>query len=298
MRFQDALSTRLGVHIGLKIGQHMPRWAGYGISRFVARVILTFRPEVYRTVRANLRQVTGHEVDDNVLYRVFYHAGQTYYDFFRAIGQPTSVLAQSVHISSVPLDLIRSEMTNGRGVLLLGVHMSNFDLALLALGARGLPAQVLSLDAPIGGYDLLDDLRRREGLEVTPISPGSLRAAIRRLKGGGLVITGADRPVPGDEALVEFFGRAACLPLGVARLALMTGATVLLGACYHEPGEGYVLRISDPIDMVQTGNREADILSSTRRIAAVMEEFVRAYPAQWMMFHHVWPEPPGEEGAA
>jgi KDO2-lipid IV(A) lauroyltransferase len=250
---------------------------------------------VYRTVRKNLRQVTGCDVDDGALYRVFCHAGRTYYEFFRALGQPAHTIAQSIHISAASQDLIRSEVARGQGVLLLGVHMSNLNLALLALGGYDLPAQVLSLDAPIGGFGLLDSLRRDAGLDVTPVSPRSLRVAIRRLRSGGLVVTGADRPVPGDGPLVEFFGQPACLPLGPARLALMTGAAVMVGACHHSPERGYVLEFTDPIDVVRTGDREADIVGSARRIAEAMESFVRAYPEQWMMFHRVWPEPSGEE---
>jgi KDO2-lipid IV(A) lauroyltransferase len=154
------------------------------------------------------------------------------------------------------------------------------------------------LASPHGGFDLLDEMRKVESLEVTVISPQSLRAAVRRLRGGGLVMTGADRPVPGDQALTEFFGRPACLPLGPARMALMTGATVLLGACVYDPEQGYVLDISGPIDMVRTGNREEDVLAGTRRLAVAMEAYVRAHPAQWMMFHPVWPDlPDGEEAS-
>ena len=296
MRFHDALSGQLPIRIGLWIGQHMPRSVGYGLSRAVASFVVRFKPVVYWTVRRNLCQVMGHDVDDEMIHQVFYHAGQTYYDFFRAVGQPPSEIVRSVGISSATLDLVRSEMAADRGVLLLGIHMSNFDLALLMLGAQGLSAQLLSLASPRAGFDLLDDMRKVESLEVTMISPQSLRAAIRRLKGGGLVMTGADRPVPGEPTLTEFFGRPACLPVGPARMALITGATVLLGACVHDPEQGYVLDISGPIEMVRTGNREEDVLASTRRLAIVMENYVRAHPAQWMMFHPVWPDlPDGEE---
>jgi KDO2-lipid IV(A) lauroyltransferase len=175
--------------------------------------------------------------------------------------------------------------------------MSNFGLALLVLGAHGLPAQILSLAAPQAGFDLLDDLRRGEGLEMTPISSQSLRAAIRRLRDGGLVVTGVDRPVPGERTLVEFFGRPAYLPVGLARLALMTGATVLVGACTYEPEQGYTLDISGPVEMVDTGNRQEDALSSMRRLAVVMEGYVRARPEQWLMLHPVWPELSDKEEA-
>jgi KDO2-lipid IV(A) lauroyltransferase len=297
MRFQEAMSGKLAALVGLWIGQHMPRSVGYGVSRFFAGAVVRFKPGVYWTVRGNLCQVLGREADDETIRQVFYHAGQTYYEFFHAIGQPPSVCRQAVHIPSATRDLIHSEMAARRGVLLLGLHTINFDVALLALGAHGLPAQILSLAAPQAGFDLLDDLRRGEGLEMTAISSQSLRAAIRRLRDGGMVITGCDRPVPGERTLVEFFGRPAYLPVGLARLALMTRATVLVGACVYDPKQGYTLDIRGPVEMVDTGNRQDDALASMRRLAVVMEGYVRARPEQWLMLHPVWPEALSKEEA-
>jgi KDO2-lipid IV(A) lauroyltransferase len=195
-----------------------------------------------------------------------------------------------MHIPGSAIEQIRSEMSRGRGVLLLGVHVSNFDLGILALGARGLPIQALSLADPQAGFRVLNELRARAGIEVTPITPESLRAAVRRLKGGGMVMTGADRPTPEDREPVAFFGRPAYLPMGPVRLALMTGAMVLVGCCSYDPDQGYALDFAGPVEMVRTGSRREDILINAQRLAAVLEEAVRAHPEQWLMFHPVWPE--------
>lgn len=294
MRFQEWMEGRWAIHLGLWIGQHMSRRSGYALARRVADGIVRLKPEVYRKVEDNLRQVVGPEVGETALrsmvHAMFEQAGQAYYDFFRAIGQPREALATAVRIPHSLITLLRAEQDAGRGVLLLGVHMSNFDLGILALGAYGLPAQVLSLGGRQDGFGLLNDLRRMDGFEVTPLAPLALRAAIRRLRSGGLVMTGADRPALGDDDLIPFFGRPARLPLGPARLALITGATVLLGACYRDPEEGYVLHVTGPVEMVDTGDRKADTIASTRRLAEVMETYVRARPTQWLMFHRLWPD--------
>jgi len=294
MRFQEWIEGRWAIRVGLWIGRHMSRRFGYGLSRCVADGIVRYRPEVYRKVRDNLRQVVGPEVDERALrsmvHAMFEHAGQTYYDFFRAIGQPLAALASSVRIPRSLVTFLRAEQKAGRGVLLLGVHMSNFDLGILALGAHGLPAQLLSLGGTQDGFGLLNDLRRMDGFEVTPLAPLALRGAIRRLRSGGLVMTGADRPVPEEDDLVPFFGRPARLPLGPARLALLAHATVLLGACYRDPEEGYILHVTGPIEMVDTGDRKTDVIASTRRLAEVMETYIQARPTQWLMFHRLWPD--------
>jgi lauroyl/myristoyl acyltransferase len=296
MRLQDLTSSKPVTQLGLFIGQHMPRRVGYGLARVVARLIARRKPEIYWTVRANLRQIVGPEVDDVALHgmarQVFFHAGQTYYDFFHAVGQPPEALVEAVRGSGAVVAQMKSEMARGQGVLLLGIHMSNFDLAALAIGAHGLPIQMLSLADPQAGFHILNRLRAGGGFEVTPITPESLRTAIRRLKNGGVVVTGADRPIPQDRELIEFFGRPAYLPVGPVRMALMTGATVLIGGCHYDSDQGYVIESTGPIEMVRTGDRRQDILTNARRLAAVVEGYVRAHPEQWMMFHPFWPQSP------
>jgi KDO2-lipid IV(A) lauroyltransferase len=125
---------------------------------------------------------------------------------------------------------------------------------------------------------------------ITPITTESLRKALRRLKNGGLVATGVDRPVPGDRELIEFFGRRAYLPVGPVRMALLTGATLIVGGCHFDPEEGYALEVVGPIGLVRTDDRRRDVMANARRVAAVLEELVRDHPDQWMMFHSVWPE--------
>jgi len=294
MRVQDLFSSKPVTRLGIFLGRHTPRRVGYGLARVVARLIARQKPQVYWTVRANLRHILGPEAGDEKLdeltRHVFFHAGQTYYDFFHAIGQPLKVVAETVHIDDEHVAFVRSEMARGQGVLLLGTHMSNFDLAGLSLGAQGLPIQMLSLANPQAGFHLLNYLRTKGGHDVTPITPQSLRDAIRRLKSGGLVMTGMDRPIPEDRELIEFFGRRAYLPVGPVRLALMTGATVVMGSCYYEPDTGYAIRFRGPVEMVRTGDRRQDVLDNTRRLAIILEESVRAHPEQWMMFHPFWPD--------
>jgi KDO2-lipid IV(A) lauroyltransferase len=294
MRLQDVVSSKLATRLGIVIGQYMPRWVGHGLARIAAGIIARRKPEVYWTVHANLRQILGPEADDatlrQVTYQVFFHAGQTYYDFFHAIGQPKEVLAEAVQIPDEIVALVRSETARGRGVLVLTTHMSNFDLLGLTIGAQGLPIQMLSLANPQAGFHLLNYLRAKAGFEVTPITPQSLRAAIRRLKSGGIVLTGADRPVSEDRELVKFFGRPAYLPVGPVRLALMAGALVIMGSCYYEPDKGYGLKVTEPLEMIRTGRRREDILTNVRRVADILEEHVRAHPEQWMMFHPFWPK--------
>jgi KDO2-lipid IV(A) lauroyltransferase len=302
MRLEDLTSSRLVTQTGLFLARHLPPRAGYAVTRFAARLIARRKPRLYFIVRENLRQVLGETSDPATLemltYHTFLHAGQTYYDFFHALGQSPAQLAKMLPIPERTLTQIRAAHAQGRGVLILGMHLSNFDLALISFGAHGLPIQALSLANPQAGTHVLNQLRAEAGFEITPITPESLRQAIRRLKRGGIVMTGADRPDPDDRLLIPMFGRGAYLPLGPVRLALLTDAVVFLGACHYTLEAGYEIEVLGPMEMIQTGDREADIYTNTCRFAAFMEAQIRRYPEQWMMFHPFWPPAESTESPA
>ena len=299
MRLQDVTSSKPVTWLGLTLARRLSPRAGYGLARFIARRIARHKPALYQTVQANLRQVLGPGASqarlDNLTYQVFLHAGQTTYDFFHALDLPADQLAHKVPPPDWFLERVRTETARGRGVLLLGIHMSNFDLGILSLGAHNLPIQVLSLANPTAGFRVFNRLRAKTGLELTPITPQSLRAAVRRLRRGGMVLTGADRPIPEDRELIPFCGRPAYLPMGPARLALLTDALVFLGACCYDEAQGYRMVIHGPLEMARSGDREADVYTNTCRIAALIETEVRRRPEQWLMFHPFWPDDDGTE---
>jgi lauroyl/myristoyl acyltransferase len=293
MRLQELSSSRLVTQMGILVARHTPRRVGYPLADILGSLIVRRRPRMYQTVCDNLCQILGPGARSDTLHvmarSVFCHALQTYYDFFRAVGQPEEVIAKALRMPDAVIARMRRARAEGRGVLLLGTHMSNFDLAIIGIRAQGFPIQILSLANPRPGFHVLNELRARSGCEVTPITSESLRAAIRRLRGAGMVITGLDRPVPRDGELVECFGRRSYLPLGPVRLALAADAAVFVASCYYESDEGYRVEIAGPIEMVRSGDRQRDMLANARRLAAVLEEQIRVRPEQWMMFHPLWP---------
>jgi KDO2-lipid IV(A) lauroyltransferase len=49
------------------------------------------------------------------------------------------------------------------------------------------------------------------------------------------------------------------------------------------------------VQLVRTGNTEADILTNTQLFTSVIEDFVRRYPDQWLWVHRRWKTRPQGE---
>jgi len=296
MRLQDLTSNPRTIRIGLFIAKCVPPWAGYGIARAAARFIACTKPSIYRVVRANLRQALGPETDERTLRRltreVFYHAGKTYYDHFHAFTHGDDTVRAMIHMTEEDLANLEKARSTDKGVMFATGHLSAFDLAALILALYDIELQALSLHDPIEGFKLLNLMRNQGGLQTTPVAVTSLRQAIRRLRAGGMVGTGVDRPVGQGDGPVEFFGKTALLPTGHIRLALRTDAIVVVGYCEYDADTGYRLRVEPPMELVRTGDREEDVRLNARRVLKVLEQAILAHPDQWLLFVPVWPDDP------
>ena len=171
---------------------------------------------------------------------------------------------------------------------MVGAHTCGFDLLMLAL-AKAFPGmQALSHAQPVGGMQMMNELRSKFGLSITPITSRSLRKAIRSLKQGGMVAIAADLPDPKGHELM-FFKRPCTLPVGHARLALSTGARILVGLS-HRAGDGIYIGEGEFCDLPvpECQSKAYRVRGMAQRCISLIEDFIRLRPDQWFMPHPIW----------
>jgi len=298
MSAKDFFSKGWPTRLAFYLGKYSPPRGGRLIAGLAARILVTLKPDVYHAVYHNQRHVLGadasaDEIRRNV-YHVFFGAARAYYELFHNVGRGRTRVQQfdpPVYLLPESRAHLQRALTSSRGVFILGCHASNFDLAGIALcQSADVPVQVLSLAGPTPGFRLFNDLRRQAGALVTPISPTALRAALHRLRDGGVILTGVDRPTGQDDQPVEFFGAKAYLPTGYIRIPLRTDCLVLTAAATYGNG-AYHIHVNPPLEMVRTGNQREDERINLRRVLSEIEAFIACHPEQWMMFMPVWEKP-------
>lgn len=295
MKVEGVLGSAPAMMAGIAIARATPKRFGYWLAARVARSMARRRNNLFCTLRTNLSHVLPTDIDadelDAMAERVIYHAGVSYYDMFRA-GVDDYVAGRApIRYDPVEWERTLEVLTDGRGTVLVGPHVGNFDLAAQWIAAQGIEIQALSLADPTAGNRMQNWLRRRRGMIVTPISVTALRSAVARLRKGGVVLTGVDRPISPNDEPVLFFDAPARLPDGHVRLALQTNARVLAASCVLEPDGCWVLHVPPPIEMERTGNREKDVRRNVRRVLEVIEYLIRLAPDQWEMYEPVWEYP-------
>ncbi|MHB1480915.1 MAG: lysophospholipid acyltransferase family protein [Bellilinea sp.] len=294
INLQTLANSSFGTKAALAIGRGLPFWLGRPLARLAAEIIARQKNSgMVRALRTNLwvandYKLTGQELDQLVLQTWRKHT-RSLWDFYHHLNRPKKVL-QLVDFSPDFQTLFDLAKTDQQPRLFVTVHTSNFELAGRALALRGLEFQILSYPQPPGGYQIQNKIRQESGIEMTPMSIESFQKARERLRNGGTVLTGVDRPLAQSRHMVQFFGRPSPLPVAYVQLALQTGAPILVVACVSLPDGRYQLICSPPIDVRPNSDRDTELVGNAEVVLKHAEDIIRPRTSDWCMFYPIWPE--------
>ena len=116
----------------------------------------------------------------------------------------------------------------------------------------------------------------------------------RAFKAGHAVAFVADQGVLGlASTYVPFFGRPAKTPRGPAVFALRFRLPTFFVAAVREASGKYRCVVT-PVEIPDTGDREADVDTVVARYTAILESWVRKYPGQYFWHHRRWKRQPAD----
>ena len=185
----------------------------------------------------------------------------------------------------------------GKGVLMLTGHIGAWELCAFAHGIYGHPLSFLvrPLDNPMLDR-LISNYRELSG-NRTINKNRAVKPVLEILKRGqdvGLLI---DANTLADQGVFcDFFGIPACSTTGLAVFALRADAPVVPGfLIWDEQSKKHRLRFEPEIPLIRTGDFKEEVMLNTSRFTAVIEDYARRYPDQWLWIHKRWhTRPEGE----
>lgn len=185
----------------------------------------------------------------------------------------------------------------GKGVLVVTGHLGAWELSSFYHSLLGHPMGIVIRRLDNTKVDgLVNRIRCLHGntvLHKDDFARGLLSAMRNNQTVGILMDTNMTPP---QGVFVPFFGVEACTASGLARVALKTGAAVLPGfMLWEEAEQKYVLRFGAPLELVRSGDVEADIVANTALFTQAIEETIRRYPDQWLWVHRRWKTRPAGE---
>lgn len=262
-------------------------WAGYALSA-------SYR----RRLRANAA-LAGIEPRDRRAAVV--QAGRMVAELPRLWLRPAA-LALEPPVQWQDAELIEQALAAGRGLVLLTPHLGAFEVIAQAYAERfGSRQPLTALYRPARQAwlrELETSARNRPGLLTAPASLAGVRQMLRALREGQTVGLLPDQvPPAGLGVWAPFFGRPAYTMTLGSRLALQTGAAVLLTLGERLPrAAGWRIRVFELPELLPPAAAfGADVAAHQTECAAVMnramEFLIRQCPAQYLWGYHRYKAP-------
>lgn len=184
--------------------------------------------------------------------------------------------------------IVEERLARGKGLIVVTGHLGNWELGGAYLAARGLPIDAVARHMANPLFDrYLTATRHRIGMTVVH-DDQAVRRVPRSLRSGRAVAFLVDQGAVGlASSWVPFFGRYAKTPRGPAVFALRLGAPIVFGVALRQPSGRYQLTF-EPIEVRDTGEREADVDRIVTDYTATLERWVRRAPEQYLWHHRRW----------
>ena len=291
---QKTINSRLGLSIALLIGRYTPNRIGHPIVDFAAdRISSRKRWRMIRSVHLNQWVVTGENLNqaalDDAVRKNFRSTARSIFDLYHNINDP-NVFRKIIDVHPLAEQLLARPEYAERGLVVAGIHMSNFDFIGQVAGMAWVKAMFLGLPEMHAGYQKQLEMRKERGMNIVPTNFGTIKQALKYLRDGGVVMTGIDRPDDSYHYRPLFFGRPAALPIHHIFLALKAQVPILVGSVIWKSDGKYHFLFSEPIEMQPHPVRHQEIIQNAEGVLHVAEDFIRQDPSQWSMTFPVWPD--------
>ncbi len=187
-------------------------------------------------------------------------------------------------------------LEGGKGAICITPHLGNWEIGGLLFSFRGGSLNVLTLDErDLDTRSFREEMRRRRGIKILYInpkddSPMAILDAVKALRRNEIVAMLGDRIESQKTMVFDFFGKKTAFPIGVAILAMATGAPVLPVFVVMGRNRKYRGIIEPPIHFNPSSRkvRETVIQEGMEKLIKKFEEYIEKYPDQWYNFYSYW----------
>lgn len=226
----------------------------------------------------------------------FFNLFSHFYTFGASlVDRYASLLSSKVlfKVTSYNEELLAAEAAKGKGVLLLGAHFGNWELAGNLLQNRiNVPVNFLMYDAEDDQVKEIlknaTEKRRFNIIFVTPDKPDTIIQIINALRAGEIVCLHGDRILDGQRnESIDFLGKKALFPIGPFTIASVSGAPVVPFIAVKTGMYSYMFKAFEPIYIERRATAD-QYRNAVGKYVAVLENVSRKYPLQWFNFYQFW----------
>jgi KDO2-lipid IV(A) lauroyltransferase len=255
----------------LAVASRFPASVARAAGRAIGFLAWLLFPSARRVAIANVRATLDTDAPHFVR-RVYTSLGERLGDAVVALRAPPAPLP----FLAGAREVLEEAIAEGNGVVFASAHLGPWEHVAASLVAHGIPLTVVAREPYDPRFARVYDRVRRNVPTVYRGASGAGVALVRVLRRGRVLGIPMDLASRVESVTVPFLDRPARTPVGPARLALRTGAAVVVGTATPEGlhFEGVA--------------RTDDELVLTARINAALSARIRAWPEAWLWMHNRW----------
>ncbi len=187
------------------------------------------------------------------------------------------------------LDNYQAAISQGKGVLSIVSHFGNWELMTIAVPMFLKPMHIVHRPLRNPVIDNLVEYVRTIHGNVMITKGGSGKLITELLTTNHVIGILSDQNVSASEGMfINFFGRPACSGVGLAVMAIRSGAPVIPAFMVRQKSGKHKLILKPAVKIIRTGTYDTDLLENTQQFTKIVEEVVREYPDQYFWFHQRW----------
>jgi phosphatidylinositol dimannoside acyltransferase len=289
--------TDLGYAAGWRVVRAMPEFMAR--NAFDAGAHYAARNGGPAQLRKNLARVLGVEpaqVPDGLIRASVASYARYWREAFRLPSMDLTKLGKQLDPHFGGQEHIAAALDAGRGAILALPHSGNWDIAGVWLAQKhGTFTTVNERLKPESLYKRFIAYRESLGFEMLPLSGGErppFEVLAERLRQNRVVCLMAERDLTRAGVQVDFFGEPTRMPAGSAKLAIETGADLMVVHSWF-PAHGWEFSTSAPLD-----TSSGDVVVITQKLADHFAKNIAAHPADWHMMQPQWPADLSDERRA
>lgn len=177
----------------------------------------------------------------------------------------------------------------GRGVAVLSAHLGNWEWLGAGLSMHGFPVASIVKNQPNDQHTrIINEFRQHVGIEIFTRGTTELVAAAKALKNGRVMGFFSDQDAGRNGVFVNFFGKMASTPVGLAVFARRLAVPVVPAFIVRRAGGGHRIIVCPPLSPAASGDEAADDYNFTVQATRVIEDTIRRYPDEWLWFQKRW----------
>lgn len=279
--------------LGFLVANILPLKTAYWLAERISDIQYNLARKDRDAVLQNLSILLKKDMDECRLLarKVFRNFGLYLVDFFRIGRLNKEIIKKKVEL--VGIENLEEVLQKGKGIIALTGHIGNWEMGGVVVAIMGYNISAVALNhkyKDINNFFIRQ--RERRGLKVIQMK-SMMRACITALLEKRILALLGDRDFTRSGIILDFFGIPTSIPKGPAILSLKTGSPIVPSFFVRVDRYNYRLIFDKPIEVQnKPGVEESEIIKeATKSLVVVMENYIKEYVEQWLLFRRFWELP-------